>query len=126
MTELGGETIDGVTTIVQKAEPYTYFGDRAVNMNEGASLDRGDLAGVVLQRASPIDVPTITWRALSQRARLARHRRVHPFADLARLRVSSRDDRPLPLQVDGDYIGEVTEATFVAHPEAMLVLSPVS
>ncbi len=122
-TELGGETIRGVTTIVQKAEPYTYFGDRAVNMNQGAALERGDFAGVVLQRASPIDIPTITWRMLSRRADLARHRRVHPFGDVPRLRVSSRDDRPLPLQVDGDYIGEVREATFVAHPEAMLVLS---
>ncbi len=37
--------------------------------------------------------------------------------------VSTRDGRPLPLQVDGDYIGEVSEANFVAHPEAMLVIA---
>ncbi len=120
---LGGLTVDGVTAIIQKAEPYTYFGDRAVNMNEGASLQRGDLAGVVLQRASPADIPTITWRMLSRRARLARHRRVHPFAQIPRVLVNTRDGRPLPLQVDGDYIGEVSEADFVAHPEAMLVVS---
>jgi diacylglycerol kinase family enzyme len=98
----GEETVPGVTTIVQNGEPYTYFGDRPVNMGEGATLESGDLAGVVLQRASPIDVLTITWRALSQRARLARHRRVHPFSGIDRFRVASRDDRALPLQVDGD------------------------
>ncbi len=122
-TVFGNETVTGVTTIVQNAEPYTYFGQRPVNMGEGATLQSGDLAGVVLQRASPIDVPTIAWRALSRRARLARHRRVHPFGGLDHFRVTSLDERPLPLQVDGDYIGEVTTATFSTRPAAMLVVS---
>ena len=42
----------------------------------------GDLSGVVLKRASPIDIPTIIWRALSKRARIAKHRQVHPFGAL--------------------------------------------
>jgi diacylglycerol kinase family enzyme len=92
-------------------------------MGEGATLESGDLAGVVLQRASPIDIPTITWRALSRRARLVRHRRVHPFSELTQLTVRSLDDRALPLQVDGDYIGEVHEARFEARPRAMLVVA---
>jgi diacylglycerol kinase family enzyme len=121
--DLGPERVTGVTAIVQNADPYTYFGQRPVHMGEGATLESGDLAGVVLRRASPIDIPTITWRALSKRARLARHRRVHAFSGLEGLRVASRDDRPLPLQVDGDYIGEVHEAAFEARPRAMLVVS---
>ena len=36
--QIGAETVDGVTAIVQNAHPYTYFGDRAVRMAEGASL----------------------------------------------------------------------------------------
>src|SRR5881275_711299 len=98
--QLGEATIAGVTVIVQNAAPYTYFGNRPVEMGEGATLRSGDLAGVVLDRASPIDIPTIIWRALSRRARIARHRQVHPFSDLDRLRVRSLGDRPLPLQVD--------------------------
>ena len=43
----------GVTTIVQNGDPYTYFGDRPVDMGEGATLESGDLAGVVLRRAEP-------------------------------------------------------------------------
>ena len=50
--ELGAERVSGVTVIVQSAEPYTYFGNRPVHMGEGASLESGDLAGVVLRRAS--------------------------------------------------------------------------
>jgi len=121
--ELGDERVAGVTAIVQNADPYTYFGERSVHFGEGATLESGDLAGVVLRRASPIDIPTITWRALSPRARMARHRRVEAFSGLERLRVASADERPLPLQVDGDYIGEVHEATFEAKPRAILVIS---
>jgi diacylglycerol kinase family enzyme len=121
--DLGDEQVKGVTAIVQSADPYTYFGDRPVHMGEGATLDSGDLAGVVLRRASPVDIPTITWRALSRRFRLADHRRVRPFSGLQGLRVASADERPLPLQVDGDYIGEVHEAVFASRPGGMLVIS---
>ncbi|MGI8413533.1 MAG: diacylglycerol/lipid kinase family protein, partial [Solirubrobacteraceae bacterium] len=102
---LGDKRIAGVTAIVQNGDPYTYFGERPVHVGEGATLDSGDLAGVVLRRATPLDIPTIIWRGLSRRARLSRHRQVHPFAGLDQLRIRSLDDRSLPLQVDGDYIG---------------------
>src|SRR5438477_8992788 len=45
---LGKPTMAGVTVIVQNAASYTYFGDRPVEMAEGATLSSGDLAGVVL------------------------------------------------------------------------------
>ena len=89
-------------------------------MGEGAALDSGDLAGVVLTRASPIDIPTIIWRALSGRARLSRHRRVHGFSGIDGLTVRSLDGRPLPLQVDGDYIGTAPEAHFRLEPRGHL------
>ncbi len=121
--ELGEERIAGVTAIIQNGAPYTFFGNRPVEMGEGATLGSGDLAGVVLTRANPIDIPTITWRALTARARLSRHRRVHPFSGLAQLRVRSLDERPLPLQVDGDYIGSVRQAEFQVTPGGILVVS---
>jgi diacylglycerol kinase family enzyme len=39
------------------------------------------------------------------------------------LRVRSRDDRPLPIQVDGDYLGEVDEAEFGVRPAGISVVS---
>ena len=120
---VGEERINGVTVIAQNASPYTFFGDRPVEMGEGATLDSGDLAGVVLKRASPIDMPTITLRALSKRFRLAKHRQVVPFTGLPELTVRSLDERPLPLQVDGDYIGEATEARFTVTPGGITVVS---
>jgi diacylglycerol kinase family enzyme len=120
---LGDETIAGVTAIVQNGTPYTYFGERPVNLSEGAQLDSGDLSGVVLKRASAIDIPTVIWRALSTRARVARHRRVHAFTGVPWLTVRSADERALPLQVDGDYIGEAHEARFGVTPGGIAILA---
>ena len=49
-----------------------------INLTEGARLDSGDLAGVVLTRANPVDVPTVLVRALST-APMPDHRRVEAF-----------------------------------------------
>jgi diacylglycerol kinase family enzyme len=121
--ELGGKTVAGVTAIIQNATPYTYFGERPVEMGEGSTLQSGDLAGLVLDRARPIDVPTIIARSLSSHFKVSRHRHVHPFSGLQELRVRSLDERPLPLQVDGDFIGEVQEAAFGVTPNGLAVVS---
>ncbi len=120
---VGGDTIAGVTVLVQNSTPYTYFGDRPVEMAEGATLTSGDLAGVVLDRARPTDVPTIIGRALSTHVKLGGHRHVRSFSGVQGLSVSSRDDRPLPLQVDGDFLGEVDEAVFGVTPSGIAVVS---
>jgi diacylglycerol kinase family enzyme len=112
-----------VTAIVQNAAPYTYFGERPVEIGEGASLASGDLTCVVLSRANPIDMPTVAWRALSGRARLARHHQVRPFAGLESLLVRSLDERPLPIQVDGDYIGTAPEAEFAVVPRGLTIIA---
>jgi len=48
---------------------------------------------------------------------------VHAFSGTRELRVVSRDERPLPLQVDGDYIGEAHDAVFRVRPNGMAVVS---
>ncbi|HET9094376.1 MAG TPA: diacylglycerol kinase family protein [Solirubrobacteraceae bacterium] len=117
------ERLDGVTVLIQNAHPYTYFGDRPVEMAEGADLCSGDLAGLVLRRTNPFDIPSIAWRALSPRARVADHRQIEPFRAVTRLRVRSLDERPLPLQVDGDFLGEQPAATFTVAPGALTILA---
>jgi diacylglycerol kinase family enzyme len=121
-----GDDEDGVvgaTVLVQNASPYTYFGDRGVEMAEGARLDSGDLAGLVLRRTSPLDIPMISWRALSTHHRVVDHRQVLGFRDQTAVRVRSLDERPIPLQVDGDYIGAAREIEFSVAPRALRVLA---
>jgi diacylglycerol kinase family enzyme len=120
---IGEERMQGVTAIIQNASPYTYFGNRPIEIGEGATLESHDLAGAILRRSNPLEIPTIIWRAMSKRAHVSRHRQVHPFTGVSELRIRSLDERPLPLQVDGDYIGEVREATFGVTPTGILVVA---
>jgi diacylglycerol kinase family enzyme len=119
----GGDTLEGVTAIVQNGSPFTYFQNRPIEIADGAALDSGALAGGVLHRATLLSMPSIAWRAFSPRARVAGHRQVSPLRDLQELTVRSADERPLPLQVDGDYLGEVTEARYSILPNALSVIS---
>jgi diacylglycerol kinase family enzyme len=120
--QVGEETMQGAITVVQNGSPYTYFKDRPIEVAEGAQLDSGALAGCVLHRATPLGMPFIGWRALSPRARVVRHRQVTGFSHATELTVRTSDDRPLPLQVDGDYLGEVTEARYRVLPGMLNVV----
>jgi diacylglycerol kinase family enzyme len=117
------EALDGVTAIVQNGSPFTYFQNRPIDIVDGATLDSGALAGGVLHRATLLSMPSIAWRAFSPRARVAGHRQVSPLGEVRELTVRSADERTLPLQVDGDYLGEVTEARYSIMPDALSVVS---
>ena len=118
----GERELRGVSVFVQNTQPYTYFRSTAINLSEGSTLESGDLSGAVLQRANALDVPTIGFRALSRRARIGGHRRVDAFDGVHQLRVRSADDRPVPVQVDGDYLGEHEEAVFSVLPGGLNIV----
>jgi diacylglycerol kinase family enzyme len=120
---VAGRTVEGVTTIVQNTTPYTFFSRRPIELAEDVDLRSGNLAGVVLRRASPLDMPTIVWRAFSRRARMVRHRQVDSFQGVQEVLVRSRDGQPLPLEVDGDYVGDVTEVEYGILPDGLTVVA---
>ena len=120
---VGDEVLRGVTALVQNADPYTYFGNRPVHVAEGIGLDDGTIGGVMLERAGPIDIPTVTARLLSNRLRVVGHKRISAFTTSEDLRIVSADGRAVPLQVDGDYIGDTVEAVFGVWPGALTVIA---
>ena len=120
--EIGGERVRGVSAFFQNGEPYTYFKSRPVNLVEGARLDSGTLAGVMLTRARPYDVPTVTFRALSGAARIAKHRGIAALAGIREATVRSVDGRPVPLQVDGDHMSDETVAELSVEPGGLHVV----
>jgi diacylglycerol kinase family enzyme len=119
----GAPPVSGVSAFVQNSANYTYFKSRAVPLVEGGGFESGALAGVVLTRARPYDVPTVTFRALSGAARIAKHRGIAAFGGFAEAVVKSADARPLPIQVDGDYIGEELQARFAVAPGVLRVVA---
>ncbi len=110
----------GITAVVQNGHHYTYFNDHPIDLAAGATLDGAQLAGVVLRRGSPLDLPTLLWRALSSRREVGTHRQVDAFTTTTGVTVEAVD-RPLPLQLDGDYVGDVERAHFELVPQALRV-----
>jgi diacylglycerol kinase family enzyme len=120
---VGGKVVRGVTVIVQNGDPYTYFGNRPLHVVEDVELDDGTIGAMVLERAAPLDRPTVSARVLSSGLRMVEHRRVSGFTTSEDVRVVSTDGRAIPLQVDGDYIGDAEEAVFGVWPGALRVVA---
>jgi diacylglycerol kinase family enzyme len=121
--ESGGRRVEGVSAVLQNSDPYTFFKRRPIRINSGQELDSGTLSMVVLRDALSRDVPGLAWRLLSGRA-MAAHRRAESFPRVSEARVTAVEGaRGLPVQVDGDYIGDCDEASMSVHPGALRVIA---
>jgi hypothetical protein len=87
-------------------------------------MDDGTISITTMRRASLIlDAPGIMYRLFGRRRRLAEHRQAARFPRVQRATVRSLNDRPLPLEVDGDYIGDSREAVYEAAPGSLLLIA---
>jgi diacylglycerol kinase family enzyme len=118
-----GTRLEGIDVIVQNGDPYTYFNVRPLRVAENSSLDSGRLAGAMLHRATPFDVPSVAYRLFSRRHRVVDHRQISGFSDVGGLRASSVGGGELPLQLDGDWVGDFASVEFAVRPQALSVVS---
>lgn len=119
-----GESVEGVTVVVQNSDPYTFFGSRPIRICEGSGLHTGVLGLSVLRKATPMEMPTLIPRLFSGRARtVSKHRQIDSFPHTHEALVESADGRPFPVQVDGDYIGERESVRYAAAPDALTIVS---
>ena len=121
--EAAGRSVDGISLVVQNADPYTFFGRHPIRIGAAAALDSGTLSLTVLRRATLLGMPALIARILSTRAAVSRHRHIEAFPRLDGFRVVATGGEPLPVEVDGDYFGEVEEAEYRAVPASLVVVS---
>jgi diacylglycerol kinase family enzyme len=104
--------------LVANVDPYTYFGPLPVRVAPEARFELGiDL--VAPRGVSPVALPRLLGYALFGRGQ-AEARDVLYAHDLDRIEIVC--DRPLPLQADGEDLGDVTSALFEAERDAAVVL----
>ncbi len=104
--------------LVANCDPYTYAGRIPIRASRGASFDLG-LDVVAPEAVGPAGLLRLLFHL--RRGRAGR-RGVTVLHDVERVVV--RCDAPMPLQVDGEDVGDVEEAVFEAEPAAVEVFAP--
>jgi len=101
--------------LVANADPYSYVGRLPLRLPRGARLEGGlDVLGPRSFRLRSL--PGAVRYLLTGRTRL-------PLLELHdQDRIEVRCDRPLPLQLDGEDLGDVTTVVFEAERDAVAVL----
>ncbi|WP_026875156.1 diacylglycerol/lipid kinase family protein [Jiangella gansuensis] len=113
-----GNPVPGLSiVIITNCTPWTYLGARPLRPTPYADLNAGldvfALAGLRL-------APTLLRLGQLTTRRGPRGRNVVSLHD--RKQITLRADDPLPVQVDGDYIGERTEIILTSVPNALRIV----
>lgn len=112
---------DGYFTIILNTNPYTFLGNRPLDLSSAATLERG-LVAVTFRtmRATAI---------LSGLAGALRGGGVTPSATLDEQtdldHIVVEHELPFPYQLDGDYVGESTRLEFTHVPAAVRLVVPI-
>lgn len=115
----GEEPVSGLFLgIAANTAPWTYFRTKPIVLTADVSFDTG-LDLVAMRR---MGIPGTLWSVSGMiTSNGVRGRSVSTFRDLREFRLAGQVE--LPLQVDGDYLGERTSATFRAVPSALRVIA---
>jgi diacylglycerol kinase family enzyme len=103
---------------VANGDPYTYASSIPIRVAPEARFELG-LDLVAPKRIRPATVPQLLRYVLTGRGQASSRELLYGH-DLDRIEIAC--DRPLPLQADGEDLGDVTEAVFEAERSALIVL----
>ena len=112
---------DAYLTIVLNTNPYTYLGNRPLNLAPEATLDSG-LAAVTVRTMAFARFLRIIGSALATGRAMRRSRWVDHRVDLDALTV--RAYGPVPYQVDGDHLGDAEVLEFRHEPDVLDLVLP--
>jgi diacylglycerol kinase family enzyme len=114
---------DAYFAVCMNTHPYTYLGNRPLDVAPGATLD-SRLCLVTFRTLAFMPTARVILAALRGRAgsQLARYRSVVYTPDLAEVTVTGFG--PFPYQVDGDYLGEAEQLVLRWEADALTLLMP--
>lgn len=115
-----GRIDDGFFTICLNTDPYTYLGSTPFRITESATLDR-PLALLTLRSLGAVRLSTLALRSLRGRA-VRSGRAIDLRVDVRRAVVDA--EQAFPYQLDGDYLGEITELELLWEPDVLRLVVP--
>ncbi len=114
---------DGYLTIVLNTNPYTFLGDRPLDLAPEATFDRG-LSAVTLRTLSLARMVQVIVGVLSSSKGVRSTRWLDHRSDIDRLTL--RAYGPVPYQVDGDHLGDAEVLEFRYVPGVLDLVLPVA
>jgi diacylglycerol kinase family enzyme len=113
--ETGGTSSDSYFAVVLNTDPYTYLGSKPLSLAPGSNMANG-LSVVSLRNLGLVS--TLQTLAAAFRGRpIGGRSNVFKADDESTLVI--RGYRPFPWQVDGDYLGEISELNVQWEPEVL-------
>lgn len=113
-------SVEGYFTIVLNTNPYTYLGNRPLDLSPAATFDRG-LVAITFKTLKVGAILHALGGAL-RGGGMTTSETVDVQTDLSCLSITS--PRPFPFQLDGDYLGETLELRFEHRPNAVNLVHP--
>ncbi len=110
----------GFFTIVLNTNPYTYLGNRPLDLSPAATLDRGLVVLTFTTMRIGAILGSLGGALRGGGVRPSEHLDVR--TDVMAVTIS--DSRPFPYQLDGDYLGETTRLDFEHRPDAVNLVLP--
>ncbi|HUP85645.1 MAG TPA: diacylglycerol kinase family protein [Acidimicrobiales bacterium] len=117
------ESHEAFLAICLNTNPYTYLGNRPLDIAPDAGLDRR-LVLVSVHTMSMLPLLSIIASAMHFGIPLQRQRTVGYTADVGGATATAIDGRPFAYQVDGDHLGEVTSLVFRHEAEVLDLVLP--
>ena len=115
------EVTTGFFTVVMNANPYTYLGNRSLELIPGLGLS-DPLAAITLEKLDLRTLGSVAGKALAHKP-LDGCLNLDIRTDLRSLVIEA--DPPIPYQVDGDHLGASKRLRFAWTPNHLSLLTPL-
>ena len=116
----GAEPIEGYFTVVLNTNPYTYLGNRPLDLSPAATFDRGLVA--VTFRSMKVSALLGGLGSALRGGGVKESRTLDVQTDLAALTIEHHEG--FPYQLDGDYLGETKRLEFTHVHDAVRLVRP--
>ena len=116
----GADVDDGYFTIVLNTNPYTYLGNRPLDLSPEATLDNGLVVITFKTMKASAIISSLAGALRGGGVKPADHLDVRT----AVARLTIEHETPFPYQVDGDALGETSRLEFAHVPNAVRLVFP--
>jgi diacylglycerol kinase family enzyme len=113
------DPVDAVSVLIGRTHPYTFFKRWGVKVTPNARME-GGLEVLTVKRLTRRSLPRVAWQVLVT-GTVVKRRNIDYVSDASSVEIVS--GRPVPVQVDGDYVGDVDRVSVTLAPQSLSVIA---